>query len=146
MELYRTSYYSKEIEDSINNLVGKPFGFLQRLKMGGIGSQRFLVEDANIELLEVINQHNSTPYVNIELRPKGILLMIKLRLDTWSLALPYYQLNIFKNKSDLGLYCGVWKIKLLPYHNMQLDRKFIAKLMDHRSRYNTGASAIDPLQ
>jgi len=73
--LFQTSYSSKETRQAINDLIGEPLGFIRSVKMGGIGSQRLLVNDANQEIQKLLKEQNTPPYTNIELRPKGILLM-----------------------------------------------------------------------
>ena len=128
--LLQTSYYNKETEASINSKVGKPFGIWQTFKMSGKGSQRFNIIEANQELNELLLQQNSVPQTNIELRPDGIILWFRVKIDNWVLVLPYYQLSIITNQNELVLHAGEWRIKLLPAHNLPLNLKFISKLLE----------------
>lgn len=131
--LFQTSYSSKETRQAINDLIGEPLGFIRSVKMGGIGSQRLLVNDANQEIQKLLKEQNTPPYTNIELRPKGILLMFRVRLDNWSLALPYSTLDITQSTNSLLLVSDEWKLQLAPVHNNILDTKFIHKLLKLKS-------------
>ena len=56
MMLIQTSYYSKEKKELIDSLLGKSFGLLQRIKLKGIGSQIFILEDSpNLELTDLLS-------------------------------------------------------------------------------------------
>lgn len=136
--LFPHSYYSKKTEKEINNLVGAPIGFLKRIKMKGIGSQRFLVSDANEEVLELLRQQNTPPYTNIELRPLGIIIWFKVKLDSWVLVLPYRKLSVFKSTEELILHYDQWKLKLMPVLDATLDIKFFQKLLKLKSEVSDG--------
>lgn len=128
--LFKYSYYSKNTEEEIHQLVGKSIGFIDRLKMGGIGSQRFLVQEADLEITTLLNQQNTPPYTNIELRPRGIILSFRVKLDNWVLVLPYRKLSIFKSTTTLTIHQDRWKLKLGPANNASLDLKFFHKLLN----------------
>ena len=130
--LVQTSYYKKETEQLIDATVGKPFGIWNTLKMGGIGSQRFAVLEANQELSDLLEQQNSTSTTNIELRPRGIILWFRVKIDNWVLVLPYSTLNITVNSNDLIVHSDQWNIKLNPAHNLRLNLKFIHKLLSFK--------------
>ena len=127
--LFSHSYYSKNTEKEINALAGKPIGFFERLKMKGIGSQRFQVQDANEELLKLVRQQNRPRFTNIELRTLGIIVWFRVKLDNWVLVLPYRELHIIENTDEVILHSGEWNIKLQPAHNAPIDRSFFKKLV-----------------
>lgn len=133
--LFQTSYSSKETEQAITNLVGKPIGFIKNIKMGGIGSQRLLVNEANEEIQKLLKKQNTPPHTNIELRPKGILLRFRVKLDNWSLALSYSKLDIIQNANHLLLVVDEWELQLTPSHNDVLDPKFVQKLLKLKSEF-----------
>jgi hypothetical protein len=69
---------------------------MKKLKMGGVGSGRMVIEEASPKLeMTLINGHDLN-YANIELRPKGILVRITRRLDNFTWIIPYYHLHIYK--------------------------------------------------
>ena len=90
-----TTYYNKEQIELINDLVGKPFGLLQSIKMKGIGSKRMIIEDVYPNMQQYLNKIEAVNYANIELRPIGILIRINKALKTFTWVIPYYQLVIY---------------------------------------------------
>lgn len=93
--LLNTTYTNKENDATIDNLVGKPFGFLKKLQMKGIGSGRMIIDEVSPKLERTLLNGPDINYANIELRPKGILVRITRRLDNFTWIIPYYQLYTY---------------------------------------------------
>ena len=128
--LVRYSYTNKKVKQQIDEAVGKSYSLLQRLKMNGNGSQRFSVISVNDEIIRILSSKStSDPYINIELRPNGIIVHFRVRLDNWALVLPYHTLSIFSQDNQLNLYSGEWKLQLGPYRKAPLRRDFIQKVL-----------------
>jgi hypothetical protein len=142
--LLQVSYYSKEIDHLINDTVGKPFGFMERIKMRGIGSQKLVVEKANDEIELLIGDKSAQRHVNIELRPKGIIIWFRVKLDSWVLVLPYYRLTIYKSPGQLSLYAEQWRLKLKPAYYADMNQNFIHKLLELKSESALSYAAHDP--
>ena len=47
------SYNSKKINTLLLELVGRPFSFIERLKLGGIGSNKLVISDASKETFKL---------------------------------------------------------------------------------------------
>ena len=141
--LLQVSYYSREKEKAINDLVGKPFGWRQRFRMGGVGSQRMLVEEANPEIKELLSLHNLPPFTNIELRPKGIIFWFRILLDNYVLVLPYYKLSVFQNGNQLSVFADEWKVKLIPAHRAKLKTRFVQQMLELKATASTGSRHPD---
>ena len=65
------SYNSKKINTVLLELVGRPFSFIERLKLGGIGSNKLVIADASKEIVELLRLDNNVNYCNIEIRKNG---------------------------------------------------------------------------
>ncbi len=91
--IFDTTYTDKEVTFEINKLVGKPFSFWKRIKLGGIGSHRIIVASTSESLQPYINPGHSTNYVNFELRPNGTIIHLKHRTQTYAWAIPFKQLK-----------------------------------------------------
>ena len=98
--LKNISYNNPKIIDEINNYVGKPYTILQRLKIGGIGSSKLIINSADSIIENLLNLDNNLNYCNIEIRPKGIIIHFKSLLETYGLIVPFYKLKIFKGKAN----------------------------------------------
>ncbi|MFT7034658.1 MAG: hypothetical protein ACJA2S_003176 [Cyclobacteriaceae bacterium] len=133
--LLQVSYYTKEKKEIINSLVGLPFSLLDRFKLRGIGSQRFILQDCpNPELTNLFEHQTGVRYCNIELRPNGVIVWFRVKLDNWILVLPYHKLTIFKDNKALKLFLGKWKVTLIPAHGAKLNKLFVQKLISQKAK------------
>ena len=94
--MYNTTHKNDEIAQLINTKVGPPFSFLERIKHKGIGSKRMKVVTTSFQLMKYLNKVSDINYLNVELRPKGIILHITKGLQSFSWPIPFYQLVFFK--------------------------------------------------
>ena len=94
--VYNTTYRNEEVKELINDVLGKPFSFIQALRLGGIGSKRMMIEEVSNNLNNLLNKVSDINYGNIELRPNGILVMINKGLENYTWVIPYRQLVIYK--------------------------------------------------
>lgn len=127
------SYNSRELREEINETVGKSFSLIKRLKLKGIGSQRYVMFDASRALHKLINKDNKTNFCNIELRQKGIILHFRSRLETYGWLVPYRLLSLFKSDNSITIYCGVEFAQLKAAHTSPLNNKFIHKMLRLKS-------------
>ena len=95
------SYNSKKINALLLELVGRPFSFIERLKLGGIGSNKLVIADASKEIVELLKLDNNVNYCNIEIRKNGLIIRFRSLLETYGLIIPYYKLIIYKGESNI---------------------------------------------
>ncbi len=133
--LVETTYDNKENKELINDLVGKPFSLLQSIKMNGIGSKRMIVDDVSPNMNSLINAVSDINYANIELRPKGILILINKGLKNFTWIIPYYQLVMYKvNGSSIHA-----QGRFIHFKNnitFKENKSFFDKLMDQKIKYD----------
>ena len=111
--LKNISYNNPKIIDEINNYVGKPYTILKRLKIGGIGSSKLIINSADSIIENLLNLDNNLNYCNIEIRTKGIIIHFKSLLETYGLIVPFYKLKIFKGKAnEYSIYIDNFFIKV----------------------------------
>jgi hypothetical protein len=130
---FDVSYKKKEVEDEIKKLVGRTYTFIEKLKMGGVGSQRFIVSGGNEALTALMEKSSSMHFCNIELRKKGVVIWFRIKLDNYALAIPYHLLLVQKSENQLRLVGGEWKIILSPANNVPLDNAFVLKMMQKKA-------------
>lgn len=131
-----TTYTDKKQTELINNLVGKPFSFFQALKMKGIGSKRMIVEDVSPNMKSYLNTVADINYANLELRPIGVLIRINKGLKTFTWAIPYYHLVIFKSNGSSIHAQG----KFIHFRNnnaLKENKSFFDKLLNEKVIYDT---------
>ncbi len=133
--LVETTYDNKENKELINDLVGKPFSLLQSIKMNGIGSKRMIVDDVSPNMNSVINAVSDINYANIELRPKGILILINKGLKNFTWIIPYYQLVMYKVNGS-SIHAQGRFIHFKNNKTFKENKSFFNKLMDQKIKYD----------
>jgi len=130
-----TTHYNKDHKQIINDLVGPAFSFLQRFKMNGIGSKRMIIDEVSPNMLSLMNVVSDLNYGNIELRPKGILIMINKGLKNFTWIIPYYQLVIYKVNGS-SIHAQGKYIHFRYNKTFKENKKFFDKLLDEKVKYD----------
>ncbi len=127
--LFNTTYNNKEYITESDNMLGNAFSFLEKIKIGGIGSSRLVIEELSPKLQPKNLQKIDVNYANIELRPKGVILHFTNKLDRYSWIIPYYRLATYSNNT-FSIHANGNFIKFTKNKNYQNNKKFIAKMID----------------
>lgn len=134
-----TTYYSKELKELIEDIVGKPYSLIQSLKLKGIGSKRLMIDDVSPNMKQYLNKVSDINYANIELRPKGILIHINKGLKTFSWIIPFYHLVIYKTNGS-SIHAQGKFIHFKNNLNFRENKSFFKKLLnakvDYEQTYN----------
>jgi len=133
--LLNTTHNNKDNNKLIDNLVGKPFSFLQIIKLKGIGSKRMIVDDVSPNMASILNTVSDTNYGNIELRPKGILIHITKGLKNFTWAIPYYKLVVYKTKGS-SIHSNGKFIHFRNNKTFRENKKFFNKLMNEKVKFD----------
>jgi hypothetical protein len=136
-----TSYTNKEHVELINDLVGKPFGLMQSIKMKGIGSKRMMIEDASPNMQQYLNLVADVNYANLELRPLGLLIRINKGLKTFTWVIPYYQLVIYKTNGS-SIHAQGRFIHFRNNNTFKENKAFFDKLLDEKVKYESKYSVL----
>ncbi len=111
--LKNISYNNSKIFDQINDYVGKPYTIFQRIRIGGIGSSKLIINKADSKISNLLNLDNNINKCNIEIRPKGIIIRFRSLLETYGLIVPFYKLKLFKGKAnEYSIYNDNYFIKI----------------------------------
>ena len=125
--LRNISYNNAKIKSEINNLLGDPFTILNRIKLGGIGSPKYIILQTDSKINNLLNLDNNTNQCNIELRPKGIIISFRSLLETFALIVPFYKLKLFNGQSNVySIYIEEYFIKI--FVKKKNDHEFIKKI------------------
>ncbi|SDQ49899.1 hypothetical protein [Flagellimonas zhangzhouensis] len=130
--LLNVSYSDKNITKKIDDAVGKPIPLKERWAMGGIGSPKLHITEASVEINNLLILDNNLNTCNIELRPKGIIVGFRSRLESYGLIIPYYKLNVYKGEMSIrSIYMDHYFIKVRT--DTKAIQKFFRKMLDHRA-------------
>ena len=137
--ILNTTYTDKTHDALINDLVGKPYGFIQAFKMKGIGSKRMMIEEVSPNMKQYLNTVSAINYANLELRPFGILIRINKGLQNFAWVIPYYQLVIYKTNGS-SIHAQGKFIRFRTNITFKENKAFFDKLLDqkvkHEIQYN----------
>ncbi len=126
------SYHDKLIEKKINSIIGPPYSLIDRIKKNGIGSPRLTINKSSDNINNLLVLDKNINYCNIELRPKGIIVRFRSLLETYGLIVPFYKLNIHKEKSyQYSIFYESSFVKL----DVRKDREysFFKKMMNEKA-------------
>ena len=129
--LFDTSINDNDVKREINQLVGKPFSILEIIKIGAIGSSRMEVLEYSKLFNKVMAWDKQAVFASIGLRPKGIIVVINVRLSNFSWVIPYNYVSIFK--TDILTIHGQWEFLKFKIHSDQ-NKKLIRKILDKKTK------------
>jgi hypothetical protein len=129
--LFDTSVKNKDVTKEINELVGKPYNLLDIIKIGAIGSSRMEIVEYSKLFVKVMAWDKQAVFANIGMRPKGIVVVINVRLSNYSWVIPYNYLSIFK--TDILTIHGKGEYLKFKIQSEQ-NAKLIQKILDEKSK------------
>jgi hypothetical protein len=122
----------KEVRE-INNLVGKPFSFLERLKMKGIGSSRMILDEFSAGFKPFIRGNMGLLYCNVELRPNGIMVHFNQQYNRYSWVIPYYRLSMFRSDS-LSIHAEGEFLRIRKDKHLKNNSDMIKRILDLKEK------------
>ena len=134
MGLYNITYKNKETEKEINAEMGKPFGLIEKLRLGGIGSRRMIIENFSEDLKNLALKVSGIQYANIELRPNGVILHINQGIYTHAWTIPYFRLSIF-NGDFFTVHGGGSHIQFNKEKSWKENKEFLQKIVKLKSEF-----------
>ena len=139
-----TTYSSKEHNELINDLVGRPFTLLQSFKMKGISSKRMIIEDASPNFQPYFNIISDVNYANLEMRPNGILVRINKGLQTFTWVIPYYHLVIYKTNGS-SIHAQGKYLHFRNYITFKENKAFFDKLLLSKINFDKQYNFVDAI-
>ena len=133
--ILNTTHHNADHKQIIADLIGNSFSLVQKLKLGGIGSKRMIVDDVSPNMKSMMNLVSDINYANIELRPKGIIVMINKGLKNFTWVIPYYQLVIYKANGS-SIHAQGRFIHFKNSKTFKENKKFFDKLLDEKVKYD----------
>ncbi|WP_299126321.1 hypothetical protein [uncultured Winogradskyella sp.] len=133
--ILNTTHNNPEHKQIIADIVGHQFSLVQKLKLGGVGSKRMIIDDVSPNMKSMMNLVSDINYANIELRPKGILIMINKGLKNFTWVIPYYQLVVYKTNGS-SIHAQGKYIQFRNSKTFKENKKFFNKLLDEKVKYD----------
>ena len=134
MGLHNITYKNKETEKEINAEMGKPFGLIEKLRLGGIGSRRMIIENFSEDISSLALKVSGIQYANIELRPNGVIVHINQGIYTHAWTIPYFRLSIF-NGDFFTIHGGGSHIQFNKEKSWKENKDFLQKIVKLKSEF-----------
>ena len=133
--ILNNNHNDSEIRRQVDEALGKPYSLLERIKQGGIGSGRLLIHDASEPLANCLAKDHDLKYASMELRPKGIILYLRNKINEYMWIIPYYKLSIYK--SDwFSVHADGMRMRFHVKSVYPYNAKFVSKLMDRKAQHS----------
>lgn len=130
--LLNVSYNRAKIKEKIIGEVGPPFTLFERMKLKGIGSPKLHITSTSIDIHNLLVLDNNANTCNVEMRPKGIIIMFRSLLETFALVIPYYKLHLYKGRAEeYSLYRDHYHIKVKADHPE--IHKYFKKILNYKT-------------
>lgn len=130
-----STHNNKEHKTLINDLVGKPFSFIESLKMGGVGSKRMIVSEVSPNMQSYLNKVSDINYANIELRPGGIILFLNKGLKNFTWVIPFYQLVFYKT-NGASIHAQGKYVQFKNNKTFKENKAFLKRVLDAKVKYD----------
>ncbi len=130
-----STYSNKEHKQLISDVIGKPFSFLESIRLGGIGSKRMIIDNVSPNMSSYLNKVSDINYANIEMRTHGILVFINKGLKNFTWVIPYYQLVLFKTNGT-SIHAQGKFIQFRNNRTFKENKRFFGKLLDAKIAYD----------
>lgn len=127
--LFNTTHTNKTYIKECNAILGDAYTLLKKIKLGGNGSSRLMVDRFSAKLEPKNRNTTAINYANIELRPKGIIIHFTNGLDRYSWLVPYFRLMIY-NTQTLSIHANGNFIVFKKNKNYTDNKKFIDKMIN----------------
>ncbi|MDP5082407.1 MAG: hypothetical protein NWP87_07115 [Winogradskyella sp.] len=133
--ILNTTHYNADHKQLIADLIGDSYSLVQKWRLGGVGSKRMIVDEVSPNMQSLMNSVSDLNYANIELRPKGILILINKGLKNFTWIIPYYQLVIYKTNGS-SIHAQGRFIHFKNSKTFKENKKFFDKLLDEKVKYD----------
>lgn len=132
--ILNVSYNNPQVRNKIDAEVGPPYTLKERFELKGIGSPRLFIQEASVQINNLLLLDNNRDCCNIELRPKGIILGFRSLLESYVLIIPYHKLQLYKGEAEqYSIYRDNYFVKIEARVKNKSVHAFISKLIRLRN-------------
>ncbi|MBD0404354.1 hypothetical protein [Flammeovirga sp. EKP202] len=126
-------------------IVGKKFSLIKILKLGGSTSPRFYIRSSNLNIGFDVESQSELDSAIIELREKGVLIHINVKVRNFEWIIPYYRLVLYHTDKVLSLHSQGFFLQFEQKKTSRQHTDFVKKLIDQKQDFRSDFSFIDDL-
>lgn len=131
------TYPTPKDKRSMAQIVGPAYSFLERIKMGGIGTSKLVIIEATDEIHSLLTVTGDTTYCHLECRKLGLVIGFQTTMKIYVWLIPYRQLSVYYNSGQMTIYGPKNSIKVKAPFNGTIDKKFVRKILTLKSSTST---------
>ncbi len=139
--IHNVTYNNEDTREAIDSAVGKPFGLVRRIKMGGIGSKRLIIRSVSPGLMRLVSSVSDIHYGNIELRPKGIVVYTTRGLERYAWPIHYHHLSIY-NAQFFSIHAEGNYIQFIKNNLYTENHAFLKKMLVIKNIYQANSQLV----
>lgn len=134
--VYNVTRTDRNIDRAVNELVGKQFGLIHKIKNGVIGSEPYIIYSCSPEFDIDLESQIYERKCNIELRPNGIIVHFRKKSSSFIWPIAFHHLTVYQSGKQISIYGGSSFLKLTPRMKMKKNSPFIKKLIAAKTTYS----------
>ena len=133
--IYNVTRTDIKIDQTVDQLIGKRFGFLYKLRNGSIGSEPFIIYTSSPDFQIDFESQEYDRKCNIELRPKGIIVHFRKKSSSFIWPIPFDQLTLNQSGKLLSVHGITLYAKLKPRVKSKKNSPYIQKMIDAKAGF-----------
>lgn len=123
---------NNKVEQAIQQIIGEPYDVWELLEMPPIRSGNLIIHELLIHDLTLNDSHADLWHCNIEIRKKGIEIVLRGNNHHYSWCIPFYQLTTFQS-THLTIHSNGFFIRLKNGYTMK--QQFFKRLIKLKNDY-----------
>lgn len=135
--LLSVSFSDAEITRKINTELGSAYSWRERLKMRGNGSPKLILKETSEEISNLMDRDNNRNVCNIELRPKGIIVGFRSKLESYALIIPYEKLVLTTKEGGYLIQKDEYFLEIKTERKDYSIHRFMKKLAEIKLLYQS---------
>lgn len=89
-----------ENQKRIEEAIGKSYDLKTREAMGGVDSGLLEINEANVEIINLLILNEGINTCNVEIREDGVLIKFQANMEPYGLVIPFYKLKLNKGQAE----------------------------------------------
>ncbi|NME72630.1 hypothetical protein [Flammeovirga aprica] len=126
-------------------VTGKRFSLYKIIKIGGSTSPRFYIRSSNLNIGFDKETQSDLDSAIIEIREKGVIVHINVKVRNFEWVIPYYQLVLYHTDHVLSIHSQGYFIQFDQQKTTVQHSEFVKKLLEQKQFNRNTYSFIDDL-
>ena len=123
---------NKKLNDQIVLAAGESYEVWELLKIPAVRSGNLIIHEMNVHGLAFNAHHSDLWHCNIELRKRGIEIVLRKSDDRFVWCIPFYQMSVFQS-THLTIHANGYFIRLK--NGYSLRQAYVQRMLEMKNEY-----------